>query len=100
MLSLRAGGLITSVRGAQGGYLLTRPPQTITILQVIECLELELLTAENYMSESCSDSISLCAANEVWSRLHRAVEETLGAISLEDMLNIPASQNANWSYAI
>lgn len=100
VISLRAGGLITSVRGAQGGYLLTREPQKITVLQVIECLELELLSVQDHQTESCSETESLCAANEIWDRLHRAVTSTLGGITLEDMLKIPLSKNRIFDYAI
>jgi Rrf2 family cysteine metabolism transcriptional repressor len=39
LLSLRKGGLLKSQRGANGGYLLERPPETIKVLEILEILE-------------------------------------------------------------
>ena len=39
MTSLRRGGLLRSLRGPRGGYQLTRPPEAVTLAQVIHCLE-------------------------------------------------------------
>jgi len=39
MTSLRRGGLLRSLRGPRGGYQLTRPPDAVTLAQVIHCLE-------------------------------------------------------------
>jgi len=39
MKALQRAGLIDSVRGAGGGYLLARAPQRITLAAVIECIE-------------------------------------------------------------
>ena len=39
MTVLRKGGLVRSVRGAQGGYLLSREPDRITAGEIIRCLE-------------------------------------------------------------
>lgn len=36
---LRRAGLVTSVRGAQGGYTLGRPPETITVGEILRALE-------------------------------------------------------------
>lgn len=43
MTDLRNGGLITSRRGKQGGYALARPPERISLFDVVEVIEGELL---------------------------------------------------------
>ncbi len=44
---LKKGGLVETVRGCNGGYMLTRPPSEITLLEVIEAMEcLSLRTNE------------------------------------------------------
>ena len=40
---LRNGGLITSRRGKQGGYVLSRPPEKITLYDIVKLIEGDLL---------------------------------------------------------
>jgi Rrf2 family protein len=37
--SLRKCGLVKSIRGAEGGYRLAKPPENITLYEILECLE-------------------------------------------------------------
>jgi Rrf2 family protein len=39
LTSLRRSGLLHSIRGPRGGYQLARPPETITVAEVLACLE-------------------------------------------------------------
>jgi Rrf2 family protein len=39
LATLRRGGLIKSIRGVKGGYVLAREPQKITILDALRCIE-------------------------------------------------------------
>ncbi len=39
LLALRKGGLLKSQRGVNGGYLLSRPPELISVLEILEVLE-------------------------------------------------------------
>ena len=39
LIILKRSGLVESVRGAQGGYALARPPAAITVREIIECLD-------------------------------------------------------------
>ena len=48
---LRRSGLVTSVRGAQGGYLLARPPGEITVGQVLRALEGDLALVDCLVEE-------------------------------------------------
>ena len=100
VIILRTSGLITSVRGALGGYLLARRPQEITVLQVIQCLEVELLVTQDIDVNANSASDSLFATNEIWDRLHLAVSDTLGAISLQNMIDIPQKARRVLDYNI
>ena len=43
---LRRAGIVQSVRGAEGGYLLARPPEEITILEILQAVEGPVLTAD------------------------------------------------------
>ena len=49
---LRKSGLISSVRGASGGYKLSRPPHEITVLEIIESLEGTLFEVDGNVGSS------------------------------------------------
>ena len=86
LCTLRRAGLVSSARGAQGGYMLSRPPGEITVGQVLRALEgglnlLECLSEEDACGKSCD-----CPSRKVWKRLRDGLNEIVDGITLEDML--------------
>ena len=86
LCTLRRDGLVSSARGAQGGYMLSRPPGEITVGQVLRALEgglnlLECLSEEDACGKSCD-----CPSRKVWKRLRDGLNEIVDGITLEDML--------------
>lgn len=84
--NLKSAGLVQSVRGTGGGYVLARRPSEITLAEVLRALEgpfdlVECVTD----SELCVRS-SGCVARRVWQELSLAIEETLAKITLEDLV--------------
>lgn len=92
VLLLRSAGLLASVRGNQGGYLLPTPPAQTTVLQVVECLEGDFLGFPDDLVDPVGAAESLSATNEVWRRLRDAVTKTLGDITLEDLTRLPKAE--------
>ncbi|MDD4238446.1 MAG: Rrf2 family transcriptional regulator [Desulfotomaculaceae bacterium] len=87
MSFLRKGGLVRSVRGAQGGYILAREPARITVGEIIRCLEGPLgptgcVSEEN--PEQCSRAES-CVTRVLWERVRESVAEVLDGTTLEDL---------------
>ena len=85
LVTLRNAGLVYSVRGAGGGYVLARPPEAIRTREVLEALEGEL--AVNPCRDHgtpCSRS-RRCSARRLWMEVNRAVTETLDRFSLADL---------------
>ncbi|MGF1449560.1 MAG: RrF2 family transcriptional regulator [Opitutales bacterium] len=78
---LRNGGLLMSRRGKQGGYALARPPGEITLLQIVQVVDADMLE-----QRSGSQGESGQTVNDTWARLGRNFEAELKAITLEDML--------------
>jgi Rrf2 family protein len=83
---LRAADLVQSTRGAHGGYELTRAPDTITVGQVLEALDGEILPVRCLSDEQarCERSPT-CAARTVWTKVHARVSETLNGMTLADL---------------
>ncbi|GAB4390318.1 MAG: Rrf2 family transcriptional regulator [Thermodesulfovibrionales bacterium] len=84
--TLRRGGLITSVKGPGGGYLLTRKPSEISIDEILKELEGPLaLTSCLDPSEGCS-RVDNCVTHLLWRSLGEKIEGFLGTITLDDLL--------------
>ncbi|OAO84940.1 Iron-sulfur cluster regulator IscR [Anoxybacillus flavithermus] len=77
---LRNAGLVKSVRGAYGGYILADEPSKITAGDVIRVLEGPLQVVEELEDEEP-------AKRELWMRVRDAVKEVLDSTTLEDLLN-------------
>lgn len=67
MTSLAAAGLVRPMRGPKGGYLLTRPPSEITVLDVVEPLEGPPVLVDCTGDPSLCDRSGGCAARNFWS---------------------------------
>ncbi len=84
--SLARAGLVTPIRGKHGGYLLTRDPSEITLLQIIEAVEGPL--ALNYCQAKppqCQETT--CPIRPLWTDLQQFVREKLGSTTLAECLN-------------
>ena len=77
---LRDGGLITSRRGKQGGYALARPPEQITLLEIVKLIEGELL---DYTEENRGQSSR--RMSQVWTDVRAALEAKLKTFTLDKL---------------
>ena len=83
---LKKGGLVSSIKGSQGGYQLSRMPRHITVLDVLSSVELSLFeTAEESVAEKAPE-IDKAMRLSVFDAIDREIKETLGKITLEDMI--------------
>ena len=86
--TLRKSGLLDSVRGAQGGYMLSRQPSDITVGHILRGLEGELGPAEcvhDTISECTKEDG--CATKLVLKKIKDSIDEVIDGITLEDMVN-------------
>ena len=83
--SLAREGLLASQRGSKGGYALARPPEDISVPEMISALEGPIsLTACAAHPSTCSQESS-CDVREPWQQINAAVHEALSRISLADL---------------
>ena len=83
---LRRAGLVTAIRGAHGGFVLSRDPKTITVLDVVEALEgpLASTVCDGERSATCGKS-DACAAASVWARATDAVRAVFESSTIADL---------------
>ncbi|HSV97104.1 MAG TPA: RrF2 family transcriptional regulator [Spirochaetota bacterium] len=99
IIHIRSSGLVGSVRGARGGYFLTRHPSQITVMDALTVLEGSLCPVECVESRQC-DRADECSTRRVWSMLNDRITETLSGITLADMQEWREKESGAPSYAI
>ena len=83
--SLAKAELVTSTRGAHGGYCLARQPQQISAAEVIDALEGPVSITECSASDSHCDYERNCNVGSAWQRINVAIRRALDDISLADL---------------
>ena len=84
---LTRAGLVDSMRGAQGGYALTRGPSEITAAQVIDALEGPLAITECSSSDSHCELEPGCRVSEAWRRINLGIHQVLEEITLAQLIS-------------
>ena len=90
---LRRAGLIKSVRGAQGGYILNRKPIEITVLEIMDVLEGPVEISDCLDNDECNKFES-CATRVLWKKIQMSINSVMGNVTLQEMLNDYISKQA------
>lgn len=86
LTSLKAAGLVRSVRGSGGGYVLARPPRDIRLNEVVQVLEGSLTLADCVKDRRVCERADSCIGMELWRDMSHALENLLGGITLQDLM--------------
>jgi Rrf2 family transcriptional regulator, cysteine metabolism repressor len=84
---LRRGGILQSQRGIHGGYLFARPPDEVTVLEVVELLDGELVSSEE-------------DPGMVWQQMLEAVRGVLGSVTISELADREARAAGSPMYYI
>lgn len=89
--SLRKAGLVSAVRGAQGGYELSRPADQITVGQVLRALEGSLapvhcVDEDSPKNPACSRE-KACITRSFWKELRDVINNFLGQTTLQNLVD-------------
>jgi FeS assembly SUF system regulator len=84
--SLARNGLVTSTRGANGGYMLARDPGAISAAAIIDALEGPVSITECSASDSNCDIAEACGVGTAWQRINVAIRDALDEVSLVDLI--------------
>jgi Rrf2 family protein len=88
VIPLRGAGLIQSIRGAHGGYHLTRKPDDITVRDVWQALDGEICLVDCVKDTKRCARISTCPTRDIWGMLGQKISETLRSVTLSDLVRI------------
>lgn len=87
LLALKKGGFVGSKRGVNGGYFMAKPPDTVTIGDVIRFIEgpIEPITCvgRNHYEE-CKDFIT-CVFRDVWGQVYNAISLVIDTVTFSEL---------------
>lgn len=83
---LRKAGLIKSIRGAQGGYILNKTPREIKISDIMFVLEGPIEIAECIDGTECNN-IDCCATRLLWTKIKNSIDDVMESITLQDIVD-------------
>ncbi len=87
---LRRKGLVKSLRGVKGGYILARDPSKITVKDVLEAVEGEAfeMICERFrnLKKKCKSASTDCVLRVVWMGLKKRIDEYLEAETIGSLL--------------
>lgn len=91
--SLKKAGLVTAVRGASGGYTLSRPPEEISVFEVLSALEktTAIVDCVDVRGAACENACS-CSARPLWLKLQNRIDEVLKTTTIKDMADDHTTQ--------
>src|SRR4051794_740711 len=97
---LKKAGLVTSTRGAHGGYVLARPPEEITMDQAVLALEGAIAPMDCFLDDrdsrvSCSHHTDgeHCATKLLWTRVQIGVIKSLQRTTLAELVLFAAPES-------
>lgn len=85
-LKLRNAGFIKSVRGVNGGYVLAKSPNAISILEVFEAMEGEVAIVDCLADPNCCGRCETCQARNIWKTANDSLKNSMGWITLASAL--------------
>jgi len=86
MSALRKAGLVRSMRGARGGYVLAKPPLEIRLSEIMEVLEGSMAPVECVDDPQVCDRANFCVTRDIWARMKEATDNILESTTLQDMV--------------
>lgn len=85
---LRKAGLVKSIKGAQGGYIIAENPENIKVGTILRALEGNLSVIDNTETQGIDNkSIQYCLKQSVWDKINQSISDVVDSITLEDLVN-------------
>jgi Rrf2 family protein len=86
LIPLKGAGLVKSVRGARGGYMLAVDPTRISLYDIVRSLEGPLAPVECVQDATYCDRVGGCTVHLVWGEMGKLLVDFLENLSLADLM--------------
>ena len=84
MRMLSGRGIVTASRGTNGGYLLAKAPEQITIGEIVRTLEDDMILIECVHKDA---KCKCCPSSGVWKKLYEGINDLLDSMTLKQMID-------------
>jgi Rrf2 family transcriptional regulator, cysteine metabolism repressor len=91
--TLRTNGLIATVRGRKGGFLLNKPASEITASTIVTALEGPCYLVDCVSKPRTCEKSGSCATRDIWTLLGKKMEEFLSGFTLEQLVAMQAKKS-------
>ena len=88
LIVLKTKGLVSTVRGAEGGFVLEKPPSQITLYEIVTALEGSIAPVDCIEQPSLCARTPRCAGRFAWRKLHEAQSNVLMSITLSQLVDV------------
>lgn len=96
---LKSGGLVVSIRGAKGGYFLSKSAEEITAKQIVDCLEGKITLVDCIRDANCGRDRN-CASQKLWGLMANNLNDLLENITLNELVKWQKEANNSLEYII
>lgn len=100
LMALRKAGLVRSLRGPQGGHVLTKHPSQILMGEVIQALDGSVSPMECVPDPGSCNQSSGCAIREIWLKVDEFTQQLVMNTTLEELARQHRAANAEAMYYI
>jgi Rrf2 family protein len=101
VIPLKAAGMLTTIRGVHGGYILSKPPSKISVKDIVEILEGDLSLVECSKDEKYCIKSKNCVTRDIWTGLSEKMADFLNSFNLEELADIQGRESKSIAdYAI
>lgn len=83
---LSKSGLVRSVRGAKGGYHLTKEAEQITVEDILNATEGSLAPVACAADSDCCEYYCDCVTSFIWTEIYKSVIDVVSKITLKDLV--------------
>jgi len=84
---LKKEGIVKSIRGPQGGYVLAKKPEELSVYDIVKVLEgnVSVVSCLSKDKEGKCNRVDHCSTHDLWSRLNESIESALKGFSIRDL---------------
>lgn len=93
VIPLKAAGMLATIRGVHGGYILSKHPSKISVKEIVEVLEGDLSLVECSKDEKYCIKAKNCVTQDIWSGLSEKITDFLNSFNLEDVAKLQCDKN-------
>ena len=83
---LIGAGIVRSVRGPKGGVALAKPPDQITLSQIMKLLEGSTSLVECVDNPKLCSRAELCVTRDIWDEMNKAMNGVMESTTLQDLV--------------